>query len=107
MLVAVDLVYHQTHVFVSNNDIAGWKVILEKLVDPAYDTVLPGHGPPAGQAVLAEMVEYLEVARELLGDDGAANKQAMIERFPTYKSPFVIDIGNYYLFGTPPDITKL
>ncbi|NEB04176.1 MBL fold metallo-hydrolase [Streptomyces sp. SID13726] len=101
VLVAQDLIYHHTHVFVGNNDIARWQDILQELVDPAYDTVLPGHGLPAGQAVFAEMAEYLEAARELLGDDGEAYKQAIIERFPSYGSPFVIDIGNYYLFGTP------
>jgi hypothetical protein len=47
------------------------------------------------------MAEYLDAARELLGDDGQAYKQAIIERFPAYAAPLVIDIGNFYLFGTP------
>ena len=102
VLVAQDLVYHHTHSFVGNNDIARWQVILEQLVDPAYDTILPGHGLPAGPAVFAEMVEYLQATGELLGDDGQAYKQAIIDRFPAYGIPFVIDISNYYLFGTRP-----
>jgi glyoxylase-like metal-dependent hydrolase (beta-lactamase superfamily II) len=103
VLVAQDLVYHHTHSFVGNNDIARWQVILEQLVDPAYDTILPGHGLPAGPAVFAEMVEYLQAAGELLGDDdGQAYKQAIIDHFPAYGIPFVIDISNYYLFGTRP-----
>jgi hypothetical protein len=36
-----------------------------------------------------------------LGDDGQAYKQAIIGRFPTYAAPLVIDISNFYLFGTP------
>jgi hypothetical protein len=48
------------------------------------------------------MQEYLEVASELLGDDGDAYKRAIIERFPDRRAPFVIDISNYYLFGTIP-----
>jgi glyoxylase-like metal-dependent hydrolase (beta-lactamase superfamily II) len=28
-------------------------------------------------------------------------QQAIIERFPTYAAPLVIDISNFYLFGTP------
>jgi hypothetical protein len=44
----------------------------------------------------------VRVAQELLGDDGAAYKRAIIERFPDYKIPFVIDISNFYLFGTRP-----
>ncbi|WP_266377040.1 MBL fold metallo-hydrolase [Streptomyces canus] len=102
VLVAQDLVYHHTHAFVGNNDIARWQVILQELADPSYDTVLPGHGLPAGQAVFAEMAAYLEAAGELLGDDGEAYKQAIIERYPDYAAPFVIDIGNFYLFGTRP-----
>ena len=51
VLVAQDLVYHHTHAFVGNNDIAGWIAIMRQLADPAYDTVLPGHGLPAGQGV--------------------------------------------------------
>src|SRR4051812_27631483 len=101
VLVAQDLVYHKTHVFVGHNDLDRWKVILQELADPAYDTILPGHGLPAGQGVLTEMAEYLDAARELLGDDGQAYKQAIIERFPSYGAPFVIDISNFYLFGTP------
>ncbi|MEU6201210.1 MBL fold metallo-hydrolase [Streptomyces sp. NPDC047061] len=102
VMVAQDLVYHQTHVFVGHNDIDRWQVILQDLADPAYETILPGHGLPAGQGVLTEMAEYLQVARELLGDDGQAYKEAMIKRFPTHRIPFIIDIGNYYLFGTRP-----
>jgi glyoxylase-like metal-dependent hydrolase (beta-lactamase superfamily II) len=102
VLVAQDLVYHHTHLFVGNNDLARWQVILGELADPAYDTLLPGHGLPAGPAVLAENAEYLQAAHELLGGDGQAYKQAIIERFPALGIPFVIDISNYYLFGTRP-----
>ncbi|MFJ1805654.1 MULTISPECIES: hypothetical protein [unclassified Streptomyces] len=102
VLVAQDLVSHHTHAFAGNNDIARWQVILQKLVDPDYDTVLPGHGLPAGQAVFAEMAAYLETAGDLLGDDGDAYKRAIIERYPACAIPFVIDIGNFYLFGTRP-----
>ena len=87
VLVAQDLVYHHTNSFVGNNDIARWQVILQELADSAYDTILPGHGLPAGPAVFAEMIEYLDAARELPGDDGQAYKQAIIERFPRTRFP--------------------
>jgi glyoxylase-like metal-dependent hydrolase (beta-lactamase superfamily II) len=49
VLVARDLIYHRTHLFLGNNDIAGWQTAVEQLAaDPAYDTILPGHGLPAG-----------------------------------------------------------
>jgi hypothetical protein len=100
VLVAQDLVYHQVHLFLGNNDIAGWQRALEKLAaDTSYDTILAGHGLPAGPTVYTELLQYLTTAYELLGEDGEAYKKTIIDRYPTYGSPFVIDIANGYLFG--------
>ncbi|WP_217575799.1 MBL fold metallo-hydrolase [Streptomyces sp. GbtcB7] len=100
VLVAQDLVYHHAHLFLGQNDIDGWEATTRRLAsDDAYDTILAGHGLPAGREVFGEMLEYLAAARELLGDDGEAYKKAIVERFPSYGSPFLIDIGNQYLFG--------
>ncbi|WP_207406220.1 hypothetical protein [Rathayibacter sp. SD072] len=102
ILVAQDLVYHGTHVFVGHNDIARWQEILLSCADPSYETILPGHGLPAGQEVLKQMQAYLAVASDVLGTDGEAYKRTMLERFPELGAPFVIDIGNCYLFGARP-----
>ncbi|MGW3953118.1 MBL fold metallo-hydrolase [Streptomyces sp. NPDC004752] len=100
VLVAQDLVYHATHLFLGNNDIVGWQKAVDALAgEPTYDTILAGHGLPAGPDVYAELGRYLADARELLGDDGEAYKKAILERYPSYGSPFLIDIGNQYLFG--------
>lgn len=99
VLVAQDVVYHATHLFLGNNDVPGWQRAVEELAaDPAYDTVLPGHGLPAGPEVYGELSAYLADARVLLGDDGEAYKKAILERYPSYGGPFLIDIGNQYLF---------
>jgi glyoxylase-like metal-dependent hydrolase (beta-lactamase superfamily II) len=100
VLVAQDLVYHDTHLFLGNNDIAGWQRAVDTLAaDESYDTILAGHGLPAGPEVYAELRRYLADARELLGDDGEAYKKAILERYPAYGGPFLIDIGSQYLFG--------
>ncbi|MET9082826.1 MBL fold metallo-hydrolase [Streptomyces sp. NPDC004237] len=100
VLVAQDLVYHDTHLFLGNNDLAGWQQAVERLAaEPSYDTVLAGHGLPAGPEVYEELRRYLADARELLGEDGEAYKKAITDRYPTYGAPFLIDIGNEYLFG--------
>lgn len=100
VLVAQDLVYNRLHLFLGNNDIAGWQQAIEKLAaDGAYDTVLAGHGLPTGPAVYAEIGRYLADARELLGDDGEAYKKAIVDRYPSYGGAFLIDIANRYLFG--------
>ncbi|MER6528832.1 MBL fold metallo-hydrolase [Streptomyces sp. NPDC001508] len=100
VLVAQDLVYHGIHLFLGNNDIAGWQRAVEQLAaDSSYDTILAGHGLPAGPEVYEGLRRYLADARELLGDDGEAYKKAILERYPPHGGPFLIDIGNQYLFG--------
>jgi glyoxylase-like metal-dependent hydrolase (beta-lactamase superfamily II) len=101
ILVTQDLVYHDIHLFLGNNDITGWQQALRQLAaDTGYDTILAGHGLPAGPEVYTELLRYLADARELLGDDGEAYKKAITDRYPGYGSPFLIDIANQYLFGT-------
>jgi glyoxylase-like metal-dependent hydrolase (beta-lactamase superfamily II) len=103
VLIAQDLVFHRTHLFVGNGDLAGWQDALAALAaEPGYDTVLPGHGLPAGREVVTEMAQYLADARELLGDDGEAYKKAILERYPDWRAAALIDIGNRYLFGPLP-----
>jgi hypothetical protein len=58
----------------------------------------PDHGLPAG----LPCSEYLDASRDLLGYDGEAHEQAVIEHFGAYTIPFVIDIGNFCLFSTRP-----
>jgi len=100
VLVAQDLVYHATHLFLGNNDVAGWvKAVDELAAAPGYDTVLAGHGLPASPEVFDQLRAYLADAGELLGDDGEAYKQAITARYPGFGGPFLIDIGNQYLFG--------
>ena len=101
VLIAQDLVYNQLHLFLGNNDIAGWQRAIEQLAaDGAYDTILPGHGLPTGPEVFAEIGRYLADASQLLGEDGEAYKKAIVDFYPSYRGAFLIDIANRYLFGT-------
>jgi glyoxylase-like metal-dependent hydrolase (beta-lactamase superfamily II) len=101
VLVAQDLVYHRIHLFLGNNDIAGWQTAVEQLAaDPAYDTILPGHGMHADRGVFAELSQYLADAQRLLGDDREAYKNAILGRYPDWRGAFLIDIGNQYLYGS-------
>ncbi|HEU5427169.1 MAG TPA: hypothetical protein VFU74_09860 [Actinocrinis sp.] len=100
-VIAQDLVYNQLHLFLGNNDIAGWQRAIERLAAAdGYDTVLVGHGLPTGPEVFPEVANYLTDARELLGEDGEAYKKAIVDRYPAYGGAFLIDIANRYLFGT-------
>lgn len=100
VLIAQDLVYHNIHLFLGNNDITGWlRAVKQLAAEGGYDTVLAGHGLPAGPEVYAELERYLTDAGELLGDDGEAYKKAITDRYPAYGGAFLIDIANRYLFG--------
>jgi NAD(P)H-binding len=45
VLIAQDLIYHATHLFLGNNDITGWTKAVDALAaEPSYDTVLARHG---------------------------------------------------------------
>ncbi|MFC8430920.1 MBL fold metallo-hydrolase [Streptomyces sp. NPDC057253] len=98
-LIAQDLVYHDVHLYLGNNDITGWQQLVEALAsESGYDTILPGHGAPTGPEVYADVRRYLDDARELLGEDGDAYKKAIVDRYPSHVGPFIIDIANRSLF---------
>ncbi|RPF38119.1 MBL fold metallo-hydrolase [Streptomyces sp. TLI_185] len=100
VLIAQDLVYNDVHLYLGNNDITGWQQAIAALAaESGYDAVLAGHGLPTGPEIYEEVRRYLADARELLGDDGDAYKTAIVDRYPSYVGPFLIDIANRSLFG--------
>ncbi|NEA98083.1 MBL fold metallo-hydrolase [Streptomyces sp. SID13726] len=100
VLIAQDLVYNDVHLYLGNNDITGWQRAVDTLAgESGYDTILPGHGLPTGPQVYEDVRRYLTDARELLGDDGEAYKAAIVDRYPSYAGPFIIDIANRSLFA--------
>ncbi|MDX3496720.1 hypothetical protein ACKI1I_22950 [Streptomyces turgidiscabies] len=82
----------------ATTDIDRRQTIIEELVDRLTTPSGPDHGLPAG----LPCSEYLDASRDLLGYDGEAHEQAVIERFGAYTIPFVIDIGSFCLFSTRP-----
>ncbi|MFD5539723.1 MBL fold metallo-hydrolase [Streptomyces sp. NPDC127079] len=99
VLVAQDLVYNDVHLYLGNNDITGWQQAVDALAAKSgYHTILAGHGLPTGPEVYADVRRYLADAHELLGDDGDAYKKAIVDRYPSYVGPFIIDIANRSLF---------
>ncbi|MET8976913.1 MBL fold metallo-hydrolase [Streptomyces sp. NPDC004539] len=103
VLIAQDVIYHDVHLYLGNDDIPGWEAALATLAaDPAYDTILPGHGLPTGPEIYDRVRAYLSDARELLtterAADGETYKKAITDLHPTYTGPFLIDIANRSLF---------
>ncbi|WEH14819.1 MBL fold metallo-hydrolase [Streptomyces sp. VNUA24] len=99
VLVAQDLVYHDVHLYLGNNDITGWQQAVDAMAaESGYDTILAGHGAPTGPEVFDGIRRYLDDARELLGEDGDAYKKAIVDKYPDHVGPFIIDIANRSLF---------
>jgi hypothetical protein len=65
--------------------------------ETGYGTILAGHGLPADPSVFVTVTEYPTAARDLLGDDGEAYKEAILKRFPTFGGGFMIlgDLPDY------------
>ncbi len=100
VLVAQDVVYNRTHLWFLDKDFDGWQANIDRFAaEPEYDTVLPGHGEPTTPAIWAELTDYVNAGRELLGDDGDAYKKAITARYPDYQGAALIDVANAYMFG--------
>jgi len=100
VLIAQDLVYNDVHLYLGNDDIAGWQQLVDALAaESGYDTILAGHGLPTGPEIYEDVRSYLADAHELLGDDGDTYKKAIVDLYPSYVGPFIIDIANRSLFG--------
>lgn len=97
--VVQDLVYNGVH-FAPGTDRKNWISTLETLRDdPAFDTLLVGHGLPTSRGELDTAIAYLEVfdAAWDAGDTPDAVKAAMMDAFPGYGGEFLLGlIGAYW-----------
>jgi hypothetical protein len=83
-----------------DKDFDGWQANIDRFAaETEYDTILPGRGEPTTPAIWAELTDYLNAGRDLLGDDGDAYKLAITERDPTYHGAALIDVAHAYMFG--------
>ncbi|ROO89599.1 glyoxylase-like metal-dependent hydrolase (beta-lactamase superfamily II) [Actinocorallia herbida] len=93
-ILIAQVVSNRVHLWVADRDFAGWKANIERLVNRRYETILPGHGEPTDRTVWRELYDYLDVAGDFAGYDGATYKAKMIERFPGWTGVEIIDIAN-------------
>ncbi|MGW7674227.1 MBL fold metallo-hydrolase [Streptomyces sp. NPDC054775] len=101
VLLAADVAYNHTHLWLQDRDFDGWQANIDRFAaETEYETIIPGHGTPAGPEIWAELTAYINASRELLGDDGDAYKRAITGRFPDYQGASLIDIANTFMFGS-------
>ncbi len=98
--VAQDIVYHDTHLFISGPT-AGWRQALTKLAqEPNYTLILPGHGLPTNRSVIQANVQYLDFIDKLLAQplSKEAYKTKLLAAYPHYGGVHLVDIYlAYYL----------
>ncbi len=89
-----DILYHNTHAFVTGPT-ANWEAALKQIRDdPDYDLLLPGHGMPATKADIDNALNYLETVNGILAKQPTPEnyKKAILQAFPSYAGEKLIDI---------------
>lgn len=98
--VAQDLVYNQTHLFISG-DTKGWERALQSIIDQKrYDLVLSGHGKEGGASLVRDNLAYLAFVNQAIleSKNQAEFKARIMEKYPHFAGEQLIDIYlNYYL----------
>ena len=105
-LIAQDLVYNRVYMMVGEKNMKGeylfdgWIRAVQGLMGKDYEWVLPGHGEPTDKSVLREVIEYVQYAKGLFegGVGEVALKQKLMEKYPNYRVPEMLDISNVFLY---------
>jgi glyoxylase-like metal-dependent hydrolase (beta-lactamase superfamily II) len=105
-LIAQDLIYNRIYLCVGVKDregnymFDGWANAIDALRDAEFETVLAGHGEPTDTSIFPELVTYIRTAKEVfesgVGPEGM--KSTMIEKYPSYRYPEMLDFSNIYLY---------
>lgn len=110
-LIAQDLVYNQIYLFVGElhgpdrtiTCFDGWDAALARLEQNDYALVLPGHGAPTDTRIFPELRAYLRAVRQIHAEaTGAADfKQRVMDAYPHYQLPLLLDFSVATLYGPP------
>lgn len=102
-LICQDLVFNNAHFFLGQNALPQWLTVNNYLKGlKGYQTVLAGHGEPTDTTIFKTMETYLVDASKILKtvDNGKDLKQALVEKYPDYRAPILLDISGALLFQT-------
>jgi cyclase len=64
VLFAGDIVFNEGTPFAMMGSVAGWLEALDRIKGLGIETIVPGHGPVCGPAVLDEVGDYLRLVQE-------------------------------------------
>jgi len=101
-LICQDIIYNDVHPYLGNTTIDGWlDAIVHLTTLKNYDTILCGHGQPAGFDVLEKTRTYLKTAKNELraAEFPEQFKNSLIDAFPENRGSFLLDISLPMLFS--------
>jgi hypothetical protein len=100
-LVTQDLVYNHVHLFIGQGAFDGWVSAVNQIKNQdQFKTFLVGHGEPAQASVLESVLSYVEDAKQIHEsvDSGEDLKAGLVDKYPTYRAPILLDISNSFLY---------
>ncbi len=100
-IIVQDIAANNVHLFIGEKAFDSWIKTLQRLKKlKGYDKVLVGHGEPADISVYDKNIEYLKFAKSAFksAKSGDELKKKLLEKFPEYRVPVIVDISNAYLY---------
>jgi glyoxylase-like metal-dependent hydrolase (beta-lactamase superfamily II) len=100
ILMAQDVVYHDVHSFIGEQNFATWSLALDLLGSWPYHTILPGHGLPGGRQLYAAARAYLAAAAgEFAAAAGPGDLSRRLEAaYPAFGGRGMQGLQNFYLY---------
>ncbi len=107
ILIAQDLLYNKVYLYIgekgANGETCfdGWISTLQKLKGKEYETILVGHGFNGNKTLFDDMIAYLSFTKELFeaGVEPEKLRLKIIEKYPDYQVPRMLDVSNMFLFN--------
>ncbi|ADL50220.1 MBL fold metallo-hydrolase [Clostridium cellulovorans] len=105
-LISQDMVYNKVYLFLgeltSTGELAcdNWIDELKKYKEKNYEVVIPGHGEPTDSSIIDENINYIIEAKGIIktSKDSDEFKNRMIEKFPDYEIPLMLDMTAYFIY---------
>ena len=106
VLISQDVPYNGVHLFLGEHAFDAWQAAITTLEALPYETIIPGHGLPRGDGLLASRSiyaanrEYLTVAARAFAEAaGPADlNQRLQAAFPSYGGTAMQGLQNFYLY---------
>lgn len=106
-LIAQDLIYNDVYLFIGEKTdgaemcFDSWTENCRNFRDKGYELVIPGHGVRGDSSLFDKVIDYLANSKEIYNSvsNGAELKGKIMEKYPDYKIPLMLDMSSYFVYG--------